>query len=104
VAGAARSHLRDGERRADEAARRLRHRAPRALTEAERAITSVEARVRANDPERTLARGWSITRTAAGDVVRSPDDLADGDELRTQLAEGEVRSTVVKPSTVDGDG
>ena len=60
--------------------------------------------MRANDPERTLRRGWSITRTADGQVVRSPDDVSPGDELRTLVAEGEVRSTVSAGSTVDGDG
>jgi exodeoxyribonuclease VII large subunit len=101
---ATRAHLRDAEARTADQVRRLRHRAPRALAEAERALVSVEARVRANDPERTLARGWSITRRADGTVVRSPEDVAPGDELRTLVAEGEVRSTVTSPSTVDGDG
>jgi exodeoxyribonuclease VII large subunit len=101
---AALGHLRDAERGAADQARRLRHRAPRALTEAERAISSVDARVRAHDPERTLARGWSITRRADGTVVRSPADVGVGDELRTLVRDGELRSTVVPTSTVDGDG
>jgi exodeoxyribonuclease VII large subunit len=104
VAGAARSHLREAGTHSDEAARRLRHRAPRVVADAERRLVGFEARVRANDPVRTLARGWSITRTADGEVVRSVDDLDAGDELRTQVAGGEVRSTVVATSTVDGDG
>ena len=65
---------------------------------------SIEARLRALDPERTLARGWSITRTADGRVVRSPDEVAPGDELLTQVAAGTVRSTVAPTSTVDADG
>jgi exodeoxyribonuclease VII large subunit len=104
VAGSARAHVRAAEVRRTESARRLRHRAPRAVAEAERALASLEARVRANDPERTLARGWSITRAAGGRLVRSPDDVAVGDELRTLVAGGEVRSTVAPASTVDGDG
>jgi exodeoxyribonuclease VII large subunit len=79
------------------AERRLGGRAPRAMAEAERALAAVEARVRAHDPERALARGWSITRTDTGRVVRSADDVAPGDPLVTQLGTGEVRSTV------DGD-
>ena len=104
VSGAARAHVRAAEARADDSARRLEHRAPRAVAEADRALSSLEARVRANDPERTLARGWSITRTADGRLVRSPDEVADGDELRTLVAGGEVRSTVVAASTVGDDG
>ncbi len=103
VRAAARGHLRDAESRTADQARRLHHRAPRALTAADRAMTSLEARVRAHDPERTLARGWSITRRADGTVVRAPEDVAPGDELRTLVAGGELRSTVAPPSTVDDD-
>jgi exodeoxyribonuclease VII large subunit len=68
------------------------------VAEAERAIDTMEARVRALDPERALARGWSITRAADGRVVRSASEVHPGDTLVTQLGSGEVRSTV------DGDG
>jgi len=104
AAGAARAHVRAAAARADDHARRVMHRAPRAVGEADRTLASLEARVRANDPERTLARGWSITRTAAGRLVRSPAEVATGDELHTLVAGGQVRSTVNDPSTVDGDG
>ena len=52
------------------------------------------ARTDAVDPVRTLARGWSITRTTAGTVVRRATDVAVGDELVTTLAEGSVTTTV----------
>ena len=104
VAGSARAHVRAAAARADDHARRVVHRAPRAVAEAERTLASLEARVRANDPDRTLARGWSITRTADGRLVRSPAEVTAGDELRTLVAGGEVRSTVSPRSTVDGDG
>ena len=100
---AARSHVRDADARAVDHARRLRHRAPRALAEADRALLALEARVRAHDPARTLARGWSITRRPDGTLVRSPDDVAPGDELHTLVAGGQVRSTVAAPSTVGDD-
>jgi exodeoxyribonuclease VII large subunit len=80
------------------AERRLALRAPRVLAEAEREVDAVEARVRALDPQRALARGWSITTTADGQVVRAAGDVSPGDRLVTRLADGEVRSTV------DGDG
>jgi exodeoxyribonuclease VII large subunit len=94
ITGAARSHLRAAEVLVAAGERRVAHRAPRALAEAERALGTVEARLRALDPERTLARGWSITRGPDGRVLRSPDDVVVGDELTTVLAGGEVRSTV----------
>jgi exodeoxyribonuclease VII large subunit len=94
LTGAARVQVRDATASVTSAERRLSARAPRVVVEAERALDAVEARVRALDPERALARGWSITSTADGRVVRSPADVAAGDTLVTRLAGGEVRSTV----------
>lgn len=96
LSGSARVQVRDADAVVDAARRRLVARGPRAVVEAERAIDGVEARVRALDPERALARGWSITRTSDGLVVRTPADVAAGDVLVTQLGGGEVRSTVVR--------
>ena len=101
---AALGHLRDADRRAGEQARRVHHRAPRALGEAERAVSSLASRVRALDPDRTLARGWSITRRTDGTVVRSPDDVAEGDELRTLVVGGELRSAVLPRGPRDPSG
>ncbi|MGH9274772.1 MAG: exodeoxyribonuclease VII large subunit, partial [Acidimicrobiales bacterium] len=98
LTGSARVRVRDASSSLGTAGRRLAARAPRAMAEAERSLAAVEARVRAHDPERALARGWSITRTDDGRVVRSADDVTAGDTLVTQLGRGEVRSTV------DGDG
>lgn len=52
------------------------------------------ARTQAVDPARTLARGWSITRTTTGTVVRRATDVEVGDVLVTTLAEGSVTTTV----------
>ena len=77
----------------------------------DRDLDSLAARVRALDPERTLARGWSITRRPDGTIVRSAADVSDGDELVTTLADGTVRSRVepggspmsVEPAAVPTD-
>ena len=94
ITGAARSHLRAAEVLVAAAERRVAHRAPRALAESERTLDGIEARLRALDPDRTLARGWSITRGPDGAVVRSPSDVRAGDALTTRVAGGELRSTV----------
>jgi exodeoxyribonuclease VII large subunit len=94
ITGAGRSHVHTAEVTVRAAERRLAARAPRAVAEAERSLDAVSARVRALDPARVLARGWSITRSADGRVLRSPGDVAPGDALVTLLAGGEVRSTV----------
>ena len=94
MTGAARSHLRSAEVQVAAHERRIVHRAPRALGDVDRALGTLAARLRALDPERTLARGWSITRGPDGSVVRTPTDVSPGDEITTVLTGGEVRSTV----------
>jgi len=52
------------------------------------------ARLEAVAPERTLARGYSITLDADGKVVRSAATLKDGARIETRLEQGTVRSRV----------
>ena len=58
----------------------------------------------AYDPARLLARGWSITTDADGQLVRSVADLEVGAPLATRLADGVARSTVtaVEPAPEEG--
>jgi exodeoxyribonuclease VII large subunit len=88
------AHARHG---LDEHRRRLGRAAPRATTSAAMRLDTLAARAHAVDPARALARGWSITRTADGRLVRHPDDVAPGDRLVTTLAGGEAHSQVVRP-------
>jgi exodeoxyribonuclease VII large subunit len=97
VQGAARHHLRAHDERLAVTARQLSHRAGRAGTGAERHLDALDGRLRALDPARTLARGWSFTRTAGGRVVRRPEDAPPGTAIVTTLAGGALLSTV------DGD-
>jgi exonuclease VII large subunit len=53
--------------------------------------------VRSADPATLLARGWTITRTDAGDLVRRPADAPTGTTLHTRTAEGTLVSVVVTP-------
>ncbi len=75
----------------------IRRRTPRTLDRADQRLVHWAAQVNAYDPARTLARGWSITRTAAGDLVRSPTDAPPGTGLVTTLAEGELASRAETP-------
>jgi len=76
------------------AASRLRRGASAATAARVAALDVLTARAGAVDPSRALARGWSITRTADGALVRRAADLAPGTALRTTLADGTVDSTV----------
>ena len=76
----------------------------RRLTLAETRLDGVAAQVRALDPARVLARGFSITRDAAGAVVRDGATLARGDRITTELAAGRVASTVEASEGSAGNG
>ncbi len=81
----------------DERRRRLQRAAPSASLAAELRLDAMAARTAAVDPARALARGWSITRTSDGELVRHPDQLEVGQVLVTTLAGGTTRSQVVEP-------
>ena len=46
----------------------------------------------------TLARGFSVTRTADRQLVRAADQLAPGDLIETELADGRIKSVVNGPA------
>jgi len=94
VDAAGRAHLRAHGHRLDVAATTVATSAPRAVRQSERHLDALASRVTALDPQRALARGWSITRTGAGTVVRSTADVAAGDTLVTTLVDGRVVGTV----------
>jgi exodeoxyribonuclease VII large subunit len=90
---AAPTALERSERRLVLAAAAVRRVPPRVEHEA-RHLEGLAARVRLLDPVHTMARGWSITRTAEGSVVRDASALAPGAEIVTTFASGSARSTV----------
>lgn len=69
-------------------------RSPQRLDHEVRAVDAVAERVRLLDPALTMARGWSITRTDDGRVVRSAADLAPGSHIVTTFAKGTATSRV----------
>ena len=94
AAGAAHAHVVRGQAHLEQAARTVRLRAPRELTATERQLDLTEARLRALDPTRLLARGWTITRRDDGTLVRSTHDITPGATLVTRVVDGDVRSIV----------
>lgn len=58
-------------------------------------LANCESISSALDPANILARGWSVTRNADGQVVRSASAVWAGDILATQVADGEIASEVV---------
>jgi exodeoxyribonuclease VII large subunit len=78
----------------ERAAARLGARPGQLLDAETRHLGSLAAQVAALDPATQLARGWSITRTADGRVVRSEADAPTGTVLHTQVAHGAITSRV----------
>ena len=78
---------------------RVRRSAAGAVRHSGSQLDVIEARVHALDPARALARGWSITRSSAGTVVRSIHDIKPGEILVTTVADGTISSTVSDVTT-----
>ena len=72
--------------------------APRWLTSADRATDARARALAALDPQRVLARGFSITRTDDGRVVRRATEVPPGHHLHTTVAEGTLVSRVEEPT------
>jgi exodeoxyribonuclease VII large subunit len=111
-----RSALRDAGRRGEALRGRLAELAPRRLAAAERrrlslgertaaagrgkvreaaaTLQGVERLCRQLAPERTLERGFSLTRDATGHLVRQPDQVRSGDLVTTRVAGGDFKSRV----------
>jgi len=58
---------------------------------------ALERALAAVDPEQVLARGFTYTTNAAGELIRSVNAVQAGDEVRTHVVDGTFRSVVEKP-------
>ena len=112
-----RSGLRQRQQRIDEAALRMTHelknsvtvqlqRLPRlqqsmahtlqsTVAEKQQNLKRLEAQLRALSPLGVLDRGYSLTETEDGSVVRDAADVKTGDRLKTRFAKGTITSEVV---------
>jgi exodeoxyribonuclease VII large subunit len=68
--------------------------ASRPLTTEERRLDVAAARLAVLDPVNLLRRGWSISRTADGEVIRSTAQVAPGALITTELADGTLTSRI----------
>jgi exodeoxyribonuclease VII large subunit len=113
-----RAGVRQRQQRVDEAALRMVHelkhsltvqtqRLPRlqqtmahtlqsAVAEKKQSLRRLETQLRVLNPLGVLDRGYSITETADGNVVRDSADVKPGDPLKTRFAKGSVTSEVIK--------
>ena len=64
------------------------------LRQAETRLDGMERLCQELSPERLLERGFSLTQTAAGDILRHPDQVRSGDSITTRVAGGTLTSRV----------
>jgi exodeoxyribonuclease VII large subunit len=68
----------------------LRHRVERAFDE----VAHTRARVRTLSPAATLERGYAVVQRADKTVVRKPDDVTPGDDVRLLVSGGQLGATI----------
>jgi len=78
----------------------------RAVSNGETALERRSQVLRAFDPRRQLERGWSLTRSVSGRLIRSAADVDRDDVVVTRFADGEITSvvTATAPSGEEGNG
>jgi exodeoxyribonuclease VII large subunit len=98
LSNAAHHRLDAARSRLAEAPRRLAHGAARRLEGAQARLARLQASLTGLDPGAVLTRGYSITRNAAGEVLRDASRVAVGERLVSTLARGSLESEVTRTS------
>jgi exodeoxyribonuclease VII large subunit len=60
-------------------------------------VERLQASLAGLDPTAVLARGYSITYNAAGEVLRDARQVQNGERIKTTLAQGRIEAEVKKP-------
>ena len=78
----------------DDLANRCIAAANRLVERKKQGLASIAASLQALSPLSVLSRGYSLTQTEAGRIVRDPSVLQSGDRITTRVAGGLIRSIV----------
>lgn len=89
-----REMLKRGQEKLDGAQDRFVNAARQALETQESRIARLSSLLQALGPGSILSRGFSITFGPDGEIIKSADAVASGDELTTQVSEGKIKSVV----------
>jgi exodeoxyribonuclease VII large subunit len=82
--------------RLDDLPARLSARLARELGAREARLAAMQAGLSGLNPEAVLARGYSITRNARGELITASNRVAPGERLHTTLADGWIESDAVR--------
>ena len=84
----------DSQHRLTQLSTRLAMKAPMSLQALRHRIEMLERRTESLDPTLLLKRGYSITTTTDGKIVRDPKTLSNGETIKTQVEHGTITSVV----------
>jgi len=96
LANAAHYRLDAAQARLADAPRRLAHAAARRVDGAQALLARLQASLTGLDPGAVLARGYSITRNARGELLRDASRVAVGEQVVSTLARGSLESEVTR--------
>jgi exodeoxyribonuclease VII large subunit len=99
IHASARHQLTSSDRHVAGLYRQLSQSSEAVLRQAEHRLVIEEATANGADPVRLMRRGWSITRTRSGSVVRDVTAVAPGDRLVSTVANGVIVSDVERAIT-----
>jgi exodeoxyribonuclease VII large subunit len=89
------------ERRLEKSGADLLVRMERLLVARKRRLEAVEIRLQERSPYQLLERGYAIAYDASGKVLRSPDQVAAGDDISVRLARGQIDATVRRAKKIE---
>lgn len=87
--------LRGHERDLDELTKALKKQSHRFLENKERELGNIDQYIRYSDPQRLLQKGFSIT-SKNGTIIKSTDQVEEGETVHTRFKDGSLESTVTK--------
>jgi exodeoxyribonuclease VII large subunit len=85
----------------DERSRDLRMRMDRALMGKRRSLEAATLQLNERSPFQLLERGYAIAYDASGKVLRSPDQVALGDDISVRLARGQLDANVLRKKEIE---
>lgn len=66
------------------------------LTDKKSKLDFIESQIKLLDPQKFLSKGWSITHTENGELVKDPKDIAADTVIVTQVSKGKIKSKTMK--------
>lgn len=88
--------LREVQQRIDDAMLRTGHAIQSAQERARQTLKRLEVQLRAMSPLAVLERGYSVTQTAKGEIVRDAGMVSAGERITTRVSRGTIESEVLK--------